>query len=319
MTIRQSRPEDLPQIIALLRQSIGEVLTPKTETYFLWKHSKNPFGQSKILLAEEDQKIIGLRTFMHWNWVSDHGTVTAVRAVDTATDPAHQGKGIFKKLTLQVVEECTKEGVGIVFNSPNPVSKQGYLKMGWVVAGRLPLFLGVGSLRPRLHEVDFAERIYTKFSVAVALQQLSPDWQLEKTSAKLHTPINYAFLRWRYQECPVAKYGAVIEAGGFGFIFRIKKVNRFFELRICEAWTEHDEAHGHAVRAFKNLVRELRPAMVSSGEAPLYHSGSKKIARLFGPIAKGPVITIRPLHLTNTSEFNSFTNWAPSLGSMELF
>jgi hypothetical protein len=40
MIIRQSTPEDIPNIITLLKESIGEVLTPKTEGYFVWKHEK---------------------------------------------------------------------------------------------------------------------------------------------------------------------------------------------------------------------------------------------------------------------------------------
>lgn len=319
MTIRESTPHDLPQIIALLKQSIGEVLTPKTEAYFLWKHEQNPFGASKILLAEEGGKVVGLRTFMRWLWVSNQNSVTAVRAVDTATDPAFQGKGIFKKLTLQVVEECSNEGVGIVFNSPNPVSKQGYLKMGWIVAGNLPLFLGPGSLRPRLHDKEFADTLYNSYSIDNQLSALPDTWKLKQNASRLHTPLDHRFLTWRYQKCPVATYGGVIENGSFGFIFRIKKVSRFFELRICEAWTETDQGHQQASKVFRRLVRELRPALISCGSSPLYHSGSKKIARLFGPFARGPVITIRPLHLKNTEEFQGFSNWAPSLGSMELF
>ena len=57
-----------------------------------------PFGESKILIAEQDSKIIGIRAFMYWNWVNCEEEVIAVRAVDTATDPMHQGKGILANL-----------------------------------------------------------------------------------------------------------------------------------------------------------------------------------------------------------------------------
>ena len=146
MQISEAVTGDLPQMISLLKASLGEKLMPKSEAFFLWKHEKNPFGRSKILVAKENDSIIGLRAFMHWKWVSQQEIVSAVRAVDTATDPAWQGKGIFKKLTLQAVEECKNEGVDMVFNSPNPVSMQGYLKMGWEIAGRMPVYLGAGSI-----------------------------------------------------------------------------------------------------------------------------------------------------------------------------
>src|SRR5690606_36927640 len=56
------------------------------------------------------------------------------------------GKGIFKKLTLALVEFCKERQDHFVFNTPNEQSKPGYLKMGWEEAGRLPISLTV--LRP---------------------------------------------------------------------------------------------------------------------------------------------------------------------------
>ena len=62
----------------------------------------------------------------------------AVRAVDTATDPDYQGRGLFTRLTLQAIDELRAEGVDFVFNTPNDQSRPGYLKMGWQVVGTLP-------------------------------------------------------------------------------------------------------------------------------------------------------------------------------------
>jgi GNAT superfamily N-acetyltransferase len=320
MNITQAHHNDLPQIIDLLKLSIGEVLTPKTEAYFAWKHFKNPFGESKVLLAKEEDKIIGLRAFMHWRWLSAEGTVSAVRAVDTATDPAHQGKGIFRKLTMQAVDECRQEGVDMVFNSPNPISMQGYLKMGWSQAGRLPVFIGPGSLLPRIHADKAIEQCYLDYPVDKAIQPIKETLSLHMHKGDYYTPIDYAYLDWRYNQCPVAKYGALIEPGEFGFIFRLKKMNRFIELRICEAWTETGYTGTKpAMKAFRKLVRHIRPALVSAASSPLFLTGKKQLPGFYGPFKKGPVITTRPLAMTDLSQFNQFVHWQPSLGSMELF
>lgn len=320
MIVRQSTIQDVPEMVALLKQSIGETLTPKTEAYFLWKHEKNPFGRSKTLVAIEDGKIVGLRAFMHWSWVSRQESISAVRAVDTATDPAFQGKGIFKKLTMQVVEECKAEGIGMVFNSPNAISKQGYLKMGWSTVGRLPLYLRIGSLLPRAFSAENISRFYNEFAVEPALKKLAGNWSLQNAEQFLHTPIDQKYLAWRYRDCPVATYGAVIEPGKFGFIFRLKKLKKFMELRVCEAWTEPGEENGKiAQAAFKKLVRSIRPALISCADSPLFLSGQKQLAKFFGPYNKGPIITIRPLAKDNLNNFEQFSHWQPSLGSMELF
>ena len=320
MIIRQHVKEDLPQIIALLKQSIGEALTPKTEAYFLWKHEKNSFGKSKILLAVEADKIIGLRAFMRWNWISGEESVKAVRAVDTATDPAFQGKGIFKKLTMQVVEECRQEGIEMVFNSPNAISMKGYLKMGWSLEGKLPVYIKPGNLLARAYSTEIVNGFYNEYSIEDSLKKLNEKWSLPSLGKILHTPVEFNYLNWRYTQCPVAKYGAMIVPGQYGIVFRIKKMNRFMELRICEVWTETDFDSGKLAReAFKKIVNKIRPAIVSCAPSPLFLSGKKQIANFFGPFKKGPFITIRSLTKESLGHFQKFNRWQPSLGTMELF
>ena len=319
MEVTEAKKEDLPEMIALLKQSLGESLIPKSEEYFVWKHEKNPFGKSKILLAKEDGKIVGLRAFMRWTWISSFETITAVRAVDTATDPAYQGKGIFKKLTLQAVDDCKKEGVSLVFNSPNRISMQGYLKMGWYLNGRMPIYLGPGSLAPRLYSEKSLAKCYKDFDIDNALSGLSKTWEVRPSDVLLHTPVNYAYLQWRFAECPVAKYGAVIEPGKFGIVFRLKKINRFIELRICELWTENEAAAKLARKAFKLILRKTRPAMISCAPSPLFANDKRRLLGLFGPFKKGPMTTLRPLAKEKLNNFDQFYHWQPSIGSMELF
>ena len=83
------------------------------------------------------ERVVGFRTFLRWEFarVRRHA-IAAVRAVDTATDPEFQGRGIFTRLTLHGITELQDEGVGIIFNTPNSKSLPGYLKMGWKVIGR---------------------------------------------------------------------------------------------------------------------------------------------------------------------------------------
>jgi GNAT superfamily N-acetyltransferase len=130
MEITQAQDSDINEIISLLKISLGEALMPKSEAYFIWKHFKNPFGKSLILLAKENGKIIGIRAFMLWSWINVETIVTSVRAVDTATHPDYQGKGVFKKLTLEAVKKSIDEKFSFVFNTPNPISMIGYLKIG---------------------------------------------------------------------------------------------------------------------------------------------------------------------------------------------
>jgi len=119
--------EDITELIDLLRTSLSERQTPEL---FLWKHFENPFGKSYGLLAIDSDKIVGARMFMFWEFSNGRETIRAIRPVDTITHSDYRGKGIFKKLTLQGLNDCKKE-YDIIFNTPNKNSLPGYLKMGW--------------------------------------------------------------------------------------------------------------------------------------------------------------------------------------------
>ena len=93
-------------------------------------HPVDPFGRSFMLVAETDGRIVGLRAFMRWEFVAGDRRFRAVRAVDTATHPDHQGKGIFSRLTLEALDSL-RDQADFIFNTPNEKSLPGYLKMGW--------------------------------------------------------------------------------------------------------------------------------------------------------------------------------------------
>lgn len=314
MEIVLSQPADLPAIVDLLKKSLGETLMPKSEAFFRWKHFDNSFGASKILLAKEQQDIIGLRAFMYWDWMMGDQHRKSVRAVDTATDPAHQGKGIFKKLTLMAVESCKAEGVDLVFNSPNPASRAGYLKMGWVDAGRMPVLFKPGSIFPKKYTPetnDFISEIYSLNNACAVWDGLD----LPKSNKTWYTPLSVSYLKWRYRDCPTIKYGAIAGDTGFGMVFRIKSIKSFRELRICEIWAKDYTAEKKMYKAFKEVVHQIRPLVVSCASSPLVN----RLPGFFGPFQKGPVTTVRELKLIDLSDYLQFKNWQPSLGSMEVF
>ena len=312
MEIRQATLQDIPEIVALLKSSLGEKLMPKSESFFIWKHFKNPFGESKILIAEQDSKIIGVRAFMYWNWMNSEEEVFAVRAVDTATDPMHQGKGIFSKLTMKAVQECEQEGVSFVFNSPNPISLIGYLKMGWYSIGKMPLYIGIASLIPRFFSENNIEKSITKFDLGNELSKLNDEFKIKLETKNFTTPITKKFLNWRYRDCPVAKYGGVIENGKFGFIFRLKKLNRFTELRICELWIESPEGELEIQSALKKIKKEIRPVAITIAKSKLTETTKRNIFNFWGPLKIGPNITLRKINKENLTNFNEFYHWQPS-------
>lgn len=219
MIIRELSGADQPALLELATEALGEGPQGSRQAdWWSWKHVDNPFGRSLVLGAFEDEQLIGLRAFMRWRLVDAQGRRWAcARAVDTATHPAHQGKGIFSKLTLEGLEYLRADGTDIVFNTPNGKSGPGYRKMGWVAVAPLSAGIRPNGLAGTLR---LARRAAGK-----PIQELSlppaADWSVFDhgdwsglaeawKASDLGTDWNPETLAWRLSTCPVASYHPVI-------------------------------------------------------------------------------------------------------------
>ncbi|MGH8947482.1 MAG: GNAT family N-acetyltransferase, partial [Acidimicrobiia bacterium] len=75
ITTRQLDDADVLPVLDLLRAALGEPpLLRRTPELFAWKHFDNPFGRSLAVVAETDNRIVGLRAFMRWVLVTPDGS-----------------------------------------------------------------------------------------------------------------------------------------------------------------------------------------------------------------------------------------------------
>ena len=118
LNVREATPADRPAIIELCRASLGWGDDPRFEQLFSWKHDQNAFGPSYMWVATDGDRIVGLRAFMRWEFVRGGQVLHAVRAVDTATHPDYQGKGLFTAMTLHGLDVIEADGIDFVFNTP---------------------------------------------------------------------------------------------------------------------------------------------------------------------------------------------------------
>ncbi len=319
MEIEFSKMEDVPEIVELLKRSLGESLMPKTTEYFIWKHYKNPFGKSIILIAKEEGKIIGLRAFMKWEWVFSEKKMLSVRAVDTATDPIYHGRGIFKKLTMKAIEESQKEQVSFIYNTPNPISLKGYLTLGWHSIGKLPLSIRIGSILPRLYNLKAIELFYQEYKIDDQLKKIKRGWTYRQTDC-ISSELSIQYLAWRYADCPVAKYGAFISPEKFGIIFRLKKINLFYEFRICEIWIENHLYKKEMEQEINTIIKKIRPIIVTKSFLTSDQTNSVSFKSKWRKFAWGPLTTVRSVVQNGIiDDIIQFNTWSPSMGTMELF
>lgn len=334
LRVRPATDADTGAIMDLVKLGLGDGETRDT-TYWHWKHHANPFGVSPCLLAEADGQLVGLRVFMRWEWQAGGRRIRSVRAVDTATHPGWRGRGIFTRLTLALVEQVRSDGTAFVFNTPNQLSRAGYLKMGWSVVGRPTVW--IRPLRPvRLLRALTRRAVSEKgggndWSFAEAGELFrQPEFQRLLASQKsaeqrLRTPRTLAYLRWRYEQIPGPRYSAAWEFDGHhgaAVVFRPKQQGAVTELRICEVLATPGPPGAACARRVLRVVfaaarTEFAAAMAAPGTVErrvLARSGFLPALRA------GPILTARPLRAGPAApDVLDPSRWCVSIGDLELF
>lgn len=318
ITIRRATEADLDRIVDVGAAALGWKAGEPNEELFRWKHVENPFGPSPIWLAEADGRVAGYRAFMRWELAGSLGRrLRAVRAVDTATHPDFQRRGIFSRLTLQAVEEMKAEGVDIVFNTPNGQSRPGYLKMGWVDVGRLPVAVRPTSVRS-VARLRGARTPAAKWSEAspsgVPVTDVLADEGLAALRGPvgdgLATPLSMELLRWRFRlESLQYRAWAPDGVGGGVVFFRVRQRGTAHECSVASVLTPGGDT-SRARALLVGLARAVDADYVLRLGKPDVRSG-------FVPVpGQGPRLTARRLAGEPPT---ALADWAFQLGDIELF
>jgi GNAT superfamily N-acetyltransferase len=332
LDIRPYQDRDEPAVLSLLEASLG--VGPagvRPPAFFRWKHLENPFGRSFMLVAEIDGAIVGLRAFMRWEFVAGDRRFRAVRAVDTATHPDHQGRGIFSKLTLEALD-ALRDQADFVFNTPNGKSLPGYMKMGWQVVGSVPISVRVRrpirfamrarSWRTATETGDVPASRAPLASDALADDSMSRLLAERESPSGLATPRDAAYLRWRYGRAPLLDYRAVearSDAGLDGLsIFRVRPRGALAEATIAETIVR-----GGDVRSAGRLLRAAgRSARVDHLTCSFPASSTaRRAARRarFIRVPGGMTLVVNTLGHHLDPDPLDMASWALSLGDLEVF
>lgn len=310
--IRIARPDDTAEILDCCSVSLGWKDRDFDHALFRWKHETNPFGRSLIMVAETSGGIVAARPFMRWRFRRGEATLTAARAVDTATRPEARGLGLFRKLTMSGLEVLRSEAVDVIFNTPNDKSRPGYLKMGWEEVGRIPFGFRPRSLgalarlrgarvaasklsQPANYGVGVADGLATVQAVG-GLVDSAPTTDSWTTDYDIET------LLWRFEQGPVA-YRYIPGPSGSGTISRTRTRGSAVELLLAATVGTADDS---ALAAAMHLA--LQRTKADYCLAPASFPNTIATSRI------GPSLTMRSLTTDPTPAQHS---WQP--GDIELF
>ena len=319
--IRSSEAADDEAILALLHASLGWVPDELFANFFDWKHRQSPFGASPAWVAVDGGRIVGFRTLLRWQFEHGGRVQHAVRAVDTATHPDYQGRGIFSSLTRASLDAMRDDAVDYVFNTPNENSRPGYLKMGWQVIGRLPVSVRVrslGSASRVLRARVPADKWSTASSAGVpaldALHDAAGVAALLSARSAVHgisTRRSHAFLTWRYGFEPL-RYRAILAGKRVEdglIIFRVRRRGQATEVVLCDVLVPHGQ-HRTAARLARAALRQTGADYALRIGGPLFESGFVRLPQ------QGPILTWRDVC---DSQQPALHDWSLTMGDVELF
>jgi GNAT superfamily N-acetyltransferase len=326
LAVRRSTDDDEPAVLELLQTSLGWLADEHHAAFFRWKHRDNPFGPSPAWVALDGERIVGLRVLLRWEFDRDGGpderAARAVRAVDTATDPAYQGRGIFSMLTLHAIDELTREGLHFIFNTPNDQSLPGYLKMGWQVVGRLPVAARPRSpaAMARMARARTAADLWSTpadagLDAVQALADVSALGALLASQPRtrgLRTRRTPEVIRWRYAGFPPLGYRVLLRGSRLeeGFVvFRLRRRGQALEAVVGDVLVP-----GADRRTTAALLRSV-PRAAGADYAIRLGRGAAGAGYVALP-RQGPVLTWRALTEETPPPLES---WRLTLGDVELF
>jgi hypothetical protein len=321
LTVRRALSGDRPEMIELCRAALGWHEDDPSERFFSWKHDQNPFGASPAWVAvDDDGRLAGVRVFMRWRFRGPDGVLRAVRAVDTATRPDMQGRGIFTRLTKGALPDLADEGTDLVFNTPNDQSRPGYLKMGWQVVGRVPV-----AMRPRgllaLPRVAGARAAASKWSEPSDVGRAAPELFADADDVArllavctrpggVATDRSVEYLQWRYS-FDALHYRAVPLGDRLAdgvVVFRLRRRGTAMEAAVCEVLTPSPGRERSAVAWL--LRRSGADYALRCDDGGAWRAGFVPVPGL------GPVLTWRPVASPHVPRLGDLSL---VLGDVELF
>jgi GNAT superfamily N-acetyltransferase len=324
---------DRSAVLELLEATMGGGPAGERSTaFFRWKHQAGPFGPSFMLVADTGDRIVGLRAFMRWRFRAGDRTIRAVRAVDTATHPEFQGRGIFSDLTRAAIEMLTAEA-DLIFNTPNEKSLPGYLKMGWQITGTVPISVRArhpirvlrsyrsirdASAQPSAGVVDAqpaASVLHTIPDLDAVLAAADP------VDGRIQTDRSSGYLRWRYGESPLDYRAVRMEEGGATkglAVFRVRPRGRLREATVSELIVPAGD-----LATARRLLRAVRRSASVDHLTCHFPSGgtAARAASRSGylRVPLGITLVTRDLGHTVEPDPTRLSAWSLTLGDLEVF
>ena len=221
-----------------------------TEAVVRWQYRENPEGPVVGSNAWHGSELAGHYVALPMAAAVEGKLEKGLLSLNTATHPAHQGKGLFTKLARATYEHAAQAGYGFVVGVANANSTHGFTKkLGFELVSPLRAMIGIGALPRRRPdtEVQFAHA-WTPASIAWRLRHPAFAYRIKQQQDLTLILSERRQFGARYvlsvREEPVPTGGLERETGG---IFR-------------KVWIGLDPGMNWAGKAYINIPMRFRPS-----------------------------------------------------------
>lgn len=232
--IRRYKEGDEKQIIQLLDLVFRNIESEKLEEkYWRWEFIDGPFGDAKIWVAEDDDKIVGHYAAIPMRVKVDKEIITGAIVVDVMTHPDYRYQGMFASLGERATKDAGMEGLHFFMGYPTRKNViPGHLKVGWFIVGSIPVLvkpLILDNIIRRyiknkiLHRMakslaNIALKVFFRTKkiedvVGVSIhavssfdEQVDDFWQKTSNSYRFIGVRDKKFLNWKFVDNPYRKY-----------------------------------------------------------------------------------------------------------------
>lgn len=128
--VRLFVPQDRQSLEDLYCAVYGEVWRERTNLGWTLDH---PLDEAGVAVAVEGGRVVSAQPYCDFPLHTPWGRSRATLFLDVATHPAHQRRGLFRRVVAAASEAAFARGSTIITTTPNPMAFQGFMTMSqWV-------------------------------------------------------------------------------------------------------------------------------------------------------------------------------------------
>jgi GNAT superfamily N-acetyltransferase len=215
-----------------------------------WQYKLNPIGEAMGFNAWHGEELAG-----HYVTIPMQATVNGklekgLLSLNTATSPAHQGKGLFTKLANATYAHAADAGYAFVAGVANANSTPGFLrKLGFELVSPLHAMIGAGTLPRRDPQV---------------VPAFAPSWDIASTTWRLqHPAYPYSAYAEKGRSLVLSRrsqYGARYVLGELDTALPTSVLPKESGTVFRKVWIGLDPAMRWGGKAFLNIPMRFRPS-----------------------------------------------------------